>query len=242
MENGLLKVAVVELQVLKKYFSWLVDTAESLEIAGSIFLVDLVDVSSIAVSSVFFTRSFKCSRERYQTLKAHFMKLSHGKIFIPCTWCILDAVKTVLIRRFGKLWTSVSRLSFDQCSYHDCTDIVYSDGVEYDERFLDFVHNVLILHENPTIDQSILKLDYNLWRSSDEGPNDYVDREMRIITDKVNSWIHFAMRKGVELLHLDFKGCGELEPSAYILPDVVMNCQYLTQLKLVACEIIPTGQ
>ncbi|OMO60864.1 F-box protein [Corchorus olitorius] len=121
-----------------------------------------------------------------------------------------DAVKTVLIRRFGKLWTFVSRLPFDQCSYHDCADIVYSDGVEYDERFLDFVHNVLILHENPTIDQFILKLDYNLWRTSDEGPNDY--------------------------------GCGELEPGAYILPDVVMNCQYLTQMKLVACEIIPTGQ
>ncbi|OMO60997.1 hypothetical protein COLO4_33627 [Corchorus olitorius] len=153
-----------------------------------------------------------------------------------------DAVKTVLIRRFGKLWTFVSRLSFDQCSYHDCADIVYSDDVEYDERFLDFVHNVLILHENPTIDQFILKLDYNLLRRpSDEGPNDYVDREMGI-TDKVNSWVHFAIRKKVELLHLDFKGCGELEPDAYILPDVVMNCQYLTQLKLVACEIIPTGQ
>ncbi|OMP06021.1 No apical meristem (NAM) protein [Corchorus olitorius] len=74
----------------------------------------------------------------------------------------------------------------------------------------------------------VLKLEHNLWRSRDEGPNKYqeywgyVDREMRI-TDKVDSWVDFAMRKEVKHLHLDFKGCGDSEPNAYSLPHVVFE-------------------
>ncbi|OMO60883.1 f-box family protein [Corchorus olitorius] len=50
----------------------------------------------------------------------------------------------------------------------------------------------------------------------------YVDREMRI-TDKVDSWVDFAMRKEVKHLHLDFKGCGDSEPNAYFLPHAVFE-------------------
>ena len=59
---------------------------ELLDIAG---FIDLVDVSSNAVSSLSFSYGFKCSRKRYQTIKTLFQKIRNSKMFTACTCCIL---------------------------------------------------------------------------------------------------------------------------------------------------------
>ncbi|XVE83567.1 hypothetical protein DITRI_Ditri16bG0097400 [Diplodiscus trichospermus] len=59
------------------------------------------------------------------------------------------------------------------------------------------------------------------------------------MAEALTTWIHFAIRKKVRALHLDFIGCGVGDASAcYRLPSVVFSeGECLRELKLVACDI-----
>ncbi|OMO65614.1 hypothetical protein CCACVL1_21469 [Corchorus capsularis] len=168
--------------------------------------------------------------------------LIHILSFLPT----IDAVRTVLVPRFRHLWHFLPTLKFDHYWY---TNYHYPqvDLPFFHEKFLDFVRHVLILHQNATINKFVLKLELNLLYSNlGEDISDhlekYANRERRMASE-VDSWIHFAMRKNVKVLNLDFLEIGDSQPNAsYRLPSVVFRGKYLTELKLIACEIKPIGE
>ncbi|XWS41104.1 hypothetical protein CRYUN_Cryun17cG0052100 [Craigia yunnanensis] len=168
--------------------------------------------------------------------------LVHILSFLPTK----DAVRTVLVPRFRHLLNFLPTFSFDHCLYHDCSNKDYYNGPVFEEKFLNFVRHVLTLHVNATIDKFLLKLQLNFFycklASYDADYEYYANREKRMASE-VDSWVHFAMRKKVKVLDLDFSGCSLIEADAsYRLPSVVFGGKYLTDLKLTACEIKPESQ
>lgn len=188
--------------------------------------------------NIAYTSSFKrlkCSDEDQDRIsRLPDSVLVHILSLLPTS----DAVKTVLVPRFRHLWTSIDTLSFSECLYHDCSDKNYDDGPVYEDRFLNFVHHVLILHESMTIYKFHLKIKFSLDNSVGEETRDdpefqdYVSRERRM-ANEIDTWVRFAVRKKVKVLDLDFLGCGFSEPHAsYRLPNVVFTSENLTELKL----------
>ncbi|OMP10150.1 hypothetical protein COLO4_04774 [Corchorus olitorius] len=168
--------------------------------------------------------------------------LIHILSFLPT----IDAVRTVLVPRFRHLWHFLPTLTFDH-SWYTNYDYPSGDIPCFHKKFFNFVRHVLSFHQNATIDKFVLKLELNLRYSVLEGLhldgfNDYANRERRMASE-VDSWIHFAMRKNVKVLNLDFVEAGYSDPTAsYRLPSAVFRGKYLTQLKLVACEIKLIGE
>lgn len=157
-----------------------------------------------------------------------------------------DAVKMALFSRFRHLWTYISCLSFDQCEYHDHNsyDSDNYDGPNYDERFLNLIRHVLILHERTTIDKFHLKFAFNLFNVIHDDPDnsDYASREKRMASE-LTTWIKFAMRKQVKVLDIDLLGCGLPEPEVnYELPNSVLTNNYLMELSLAGCGIKEKGR
>ncbi|KAG5512750.1 hypothetical protein RHGRI_017783 [Rhododendron griersonianum] len=149
--------------------------------------------------------------------------LAHILSFLPTK----DAVKTVLIRRFGNLWTSIHNLDFDECLYHKCNGVFYyEDRRVNEERLINLIRHLLILHERSDIHRFCLKLQLNQLKLANE----------------IDTWIRFAMRKKVKVLDLDFKACGYAydSPGGYHkLPNVVLTSDILTELKLAYCRVEP---
>ncbi|KAG5545419.1 hypothetical protein RHGRI_017785 [Rhododendron griersonianum] len=140
-----------------------------------------------------------------------------------------DAVKTVLIRRFGNLWTYIHNLDFDVCLYHECTEVDYEDTVD-EERLINLIRHVLILHQRSDIHRFCLKLELNLWSTPGQLE----------LANEIDTWIRFALRKKVKVLELDFKACGNSGPEGYHkLPNVVFISDSITELKLVYCCVEP---
>ncbi|OMO65617.1 hypothetical protein CCACVL1_21467 [Corchorus capsularis] len=161
-----------------------------------------------------------------------------------------DALRTVLVPRFRHLCNFLTTLAFNHSWY--------GTGEEGCKDFLDYVRLVLLDHQNGTIDKFALKMEVNfLYSKLVDNANDddddggyivdyadlyYAGLEKRVASE-VDSWIHFAMRKNVKVLDLDFLVYGEPKPNAsYRLPSVVFRGKYLTELKLGACEIKPVGK
>lgn len=155
--------------------------------------------------------------------------LIHILSLLPTT----DAVKTILVPRFRHLWTSVHSLSFNECLYHDCCNLVNAARVQsYDERFINFVRHVLILHESLIIDKFHLRLRLSFPESKEKRMGNEID-----------TWVRFAMRKKVKVLDMDLSGCGCSYTSArYKLPYIVFTGDNLIELKLTGCDIKPRGK
>ncbi|GER41516.1 F-box family protein [Striga asiatica] len=165
--------------------------------------------------------------------------LVHILSFLP----LRDAIRTVLLPRFGKLWLSLPVLDLDNCVYHEDdenTDVVICDY----ENFMHVVHQVWNHHEN-TLDKLHLRFalaqSYAHYTESDlNNPNlsDYerrkVDKE-RAALYQVGKLIGYAVSRKVKVLDLDLKGCDYIE-QYYELPDV-LSTGYLMNLRLVACKI-----
>ncbi|XP_074270418.1 F-box/LRR-repeat protein At3g26922-like [Silene latifolia] len=82
----------------------------------------------------------------------------------------LDAVRTVLLRRFGNLWTLIHNLEFDT---------TYSREKKAWVRR--FVRNVLMLHQKPSIDRFELCVEFDDEDERDEAAND------------IKIWFRFAL-------------------------------------------------
>ncbi|KAK9666459.1 hypothetical protein RND81_14G186400 [Saponaria officinalis] len=95
----------------------------------------------------------------------------------------LDAVRTVLLCRFGNLWTLVPTLKFNICEPD------YLDYYEF-EQFNIFIRNVLMLHKKLSIDTFHLHTDY--W--------DYIDSKG---VDDVKIWLRFAL--GRQAKEIEFR-------------------------------------
>ncbi|OMO54223.1 hypothetical protein COLO4_36555 [Corchorus olitorius] len=174
--------------------------------------------------------------------------LIHILTFLPT----IDAVRTVLVPRFRRLWHFLPTLTFDHDWYVDILkDEPPVQGPFYHEKFLDFVHIVLTFHQNATLDNFVLEMDLNFQYTKyveagigNDEDAEYVKREKRMASE-VDSRVYFAMRKNLKVLHLNFRQWADPEPfPSYRLPCVVLTlrAKYLVELKLAACEIKSSGQ
>ncbi|KAI6679877.1 hypothetical protein NL676_033758 [Syzygium grande] len=165
--------------------------------------------------------------------------LLHILSFLPTR----DAVRTVMVPRFRYLWTSTRHLSFDHCAYHNCKE--EAAAFRIDERFVNFTDHVLTLHENPTIDSFRLNLNYLAKAYPDDGDprwEDGITEETRR-SNKIGTWICFAVRRKVQFLDLNFLGCAGKSPyNLYVLPSIVLRCSCLVELKLASCKVWLVGE
>ncbi|XP_074307430.1 F-box/FBD/LRR-repeat protein At5g56420-like isoform X2 [Silene latifolia] len=147
----------------------------------------------------------------------------HILSFLPT----LDAVKTVLLRRFGNLWTLVPTLRFD---IYEFQDKMYPDAKweDYDfGRFYIFIRSVLMLHQSPSVQIFSLCLAF---RSEDE---------MFKVADDIKLWLNFALDKQAKEIivrHIS-QGSVDLNP----IP-ANFTSQSLVILELSCCSIEPQIQ
>ncbi|XP_074307432.1 F-box/FBD/LRR-repeat protein At5g56420-like isoform X2 [Silene latifolia] len=147
----------------------------------------------------------------------------HILSFLPT----LDAVKTVLLRRFGNLWTLVPTLRFD---IYEFQDKMYPDAKweDYDfGRFYIFIRSVLMLHQSPSVQIFSLCLAF---RSKDE---------MFKVADDIKLWLNFALDKQAKEIivrHIS-QGSVDLNP----IP-ANFTSQSLVILELTCCSIEPQIQ
>ncbi|CAA0812084.1 Unknown protein [Striga hermonthica] len=166
--------------------------------------------------------------------------LVHILSFLP----LRDAIRTVVLSRFGKLWLSLPVLDLDNCVYHEDdedTDVLICDY----ENFMHVVHQVWNHHDENTLDKLHLRfalaLSYSHYTESDlNNPNlsvyerRKVDKE-RAALYQVGKLISYAVSRKVKVLDIDLEGCDFLE-QYYELPDV-LSTSYLANLELTACDI-----
>ncbi|GMG98621.1 hypothetical protein Nepgr_000461 [Nepenthes gracilis] len=152
---------------------------------------------------------------------------------------IKDAARMVLFPRLRQLWTHVHTLSFDHCSYHYREDS--TDAPECKEKFLNFVHQVIILHESSTLEKFHLNIKFNLHYSKWYNPKyECYAKEEKKIANEIETWLLFATRKNVKVLDINLQGCGLFEPDYnYKLPIIALTNKHLVELKLVCCDIEP---
>ncbi|KAK9666457.1 hypothetical protein RND81_14G186300 [Saponaria officinalis] len=125
----------------------------------------------------------------------------------------LDAVRTVLLRRFGNLWTLVPTLKFREADFK-------LDNYEF-EQFNIFIRNVLMLHKRLSIDTFHLHTD----------PWEYFDSKD---VDDVKIWLRFAL--GRQAKEIEFHTLCD-DP---FLPNFIS--QSLVRLTLHGCSIDPQLQ
>ncbi|XP_056158358.1 putative F-box/LRR-repeat protein At3g28410 isoform X2 [Syzygium oleosum] len=159
-----------------------------------------------------------------------------------------DAVRTLIIPSFGRLWTSIYNLDFDWCLDHDCSNsspwhCSYDEGTLL--RFAEFVRRVVALHQGPRIRKFRLHFEFSIDHQLDELMSLELEPEELAImirtgglAGEVNRWIEFAVNRKAETLDLDFLACGYPNVGyKYELPDFVLQSSFLTELKLVSCKV-----
>ncbi|KAK9741727.1 hypothetical protein RND81_03G124100 [Saponaria officinalis] len=152
--------------------------------------------------------------------------LIHILSFLPT----VDAVRTMLVKRFGTLWTFLPNLDLDDSMF----DLWYNNFPDDDDEgcsslnlaFFIFVRNVLSCHRSSKITRFRLHM----------GDCYYSDVEERNLSHELDSWIEFALRKNVEILEFNV---GMVEPCElpYKLPFSEFVSDSLTELKLEFLEM-----
>ncbi|XP_074272661.1 F-box/FBD/LRR-repeat protein At5g56420-like [Silene latifolia] len=137
----------------------------------------------------------------------------------------LDAVRTVLLRRFGNLWTLIHTLKFDIREFlHDF--YVHWESNEPDQFYL-FTRNVLLLHKRLSIEKFHLCVEFDSANDRIKAAND------------IKMWLRFALDRQAKEIKICDKSDVWLASSS-ILPS--FSSQSLVMLKLDNCEIEPQLQ
>ncbi|XVF27834.1 hypothetical protein REPUB_Repub14bG0143300 [Reevesia pubescens] len=129
--------------------------------------------------------------------------LNHILSFLPTK----EAVRTsVLSKRWQFMWTSITKLNFDEQVY------MFKDDERAKRRriFMNFVERVLLLCESPNIEEFSLICEV----LSDES--------------RINSWISAAVRHKVQRLTLHFPR--EMDDRSFMLPHCLFTCESLKEL------------
>ncbi|KAK9757566.1 hypothetical protein RND81_01G171100 [Saponaria officinalis] len=159
----------------------------------------------------------RLSEDRLSEMPDHL--IVHILSFMPT----LDAVKTMLLRRFGNLWTLVPSLTFHTWEYDE---VIWPDKEDkpVDEvfsSFARFIRNVLMLHKRPTIDS------FHLYIISFG-----VQLKDHKSIDDVQMWLRFAIDRQVKDLNFYLQSDDDL-----VLPHCIFMSQSLTKLILSGCII-----
>ncbi|KAK9757580.1 hypothetical protein RND81_01G171900 [Saponaria officinalis] len=135
----------------------------------------------------------------------------------------LDAVKTMLLRRFGNLWTLVPALLFDFEEYDGIIRPYKHEATIHEvfSSFARFVRNVLVLHKRPTIDSFHFSMK----------PYDVEIKDPKLIDD-VQMWLRFPVDRQVKDLNFDLICDDDL-----VLPNCIFMSQSVTRLTLSGCII-----
>ncbi|XP_074272683.1 putative F-box/LRR-repeat protein At5g41630 [Silene latifolia] len=126
----------------------------------------------------------------------------------------IDAVRTVLLRRFGNLWTLVHTLNFDYTAYLD--KLCVWGNSEHIQWYCHFIRNVLMLHQNPSIDKFYLSMEF------DEAADD------------IRAWLMFALGRKAKEIRL-YDDCDYNYSLSSILPK--FKSQFLVTLDLDYCTL-----
>ncbi|KAF8391421.1 hypothetical protein HHK36_023726 [Tetracentron sinense] len=181
-----------------------------------------------------------CEKEQDRISSLPDSVLIHILSFLPTK----DAIKTILLRRFGYLWTYLPTLDFDDSVYREFMETdVYFDS-KSDGQFVKFVNHTLILHKDSTI--SKFRLRFQFFDYPDLLENHPGLMKKKRLADEINTWIRFAIRKNVHVLDLDFLADKDFADkpdidTLYELPHYVFCNDSVTELKLTFCDIKPWG-
>ncbi|KAJ4835760.1 hypothetical protein Tsubulata_049686 [Turnera subulata] len=159
--------------------------------------------------------------------------------------------------KLGSLWCGngdLDRVDLDLnlCRYHDCRIPDPWDSDDY-LKFTDFVDQVLFHHQRSNIQRLHLTLRglFHAIQACRRMPPDFRRHGEEVLKrekDLADMCIHFAMRKEVKILVLDFVACYWRDPNIYQrgmykVSDYLFSCDSLQQLSLVYCQIVaPAGQ
>ncbi|KAK4369269.1 hypothetical protein RND71_013061 [Anisodus tanguticus] len=116
--------------------------------------------------------------------------------------------------------------------------VYYSQTVrpDYDERFLNLVHHVLLLNRSPTFQKFCLDFHFSLCHSirqrvSGRCQSDFLRNEKRM-ANEIGSWIQFSLNKNLKVLDLSFSAHGTFEPQ---MDYILSSCPMLEDLTLWFC-------
>ncbi|XP_074307276.1 F-box/FBD/LRR-repeat protein At1g13570-like [Silene latifolia] len=137
----------------------------------------------------------------------------------------VDAVRTMLIRRFGNLWTLMSNLMFEDKEILNKIDPDCTWENNDAEWFPIFIRNVLMLHKRPVIDKFHLLLEW-VHSKSEAG-------------DDVTMWLRFALDKQAK--EIVFRDVGSEFINGDDFPDFLIS-QSLVTLELSHCFICKLPQ
>ncbi|XP_074270797.1 F-box/FBD/LRR-repeat protein At5g56420-like [Silene latifolia] len=98
---------------------------------------------------------------------------------------IIDAVRTVLLRRFGNLWTLVPTLKFDMSALS--ANLSQQESDHMGRRVSCFIRNVLMLHQNLSIDR------FHLLIKSDSSYETY-----KAAAADITKWLSFGFDRQAE--------------------------------------------
>ncbi|XP_056171061.1 putative F-box/LRR-repeat protein At3g18150 [Syzygium oleosum] len=160
--------------------------------------------------------------------------LLHILSFLPFR-CAVRA--SLMLRPFRGLWRSLSMLSFEECDFHACRGRSGAGGGE----FLNFVNHALALHESPEIHTFRIELDFHASGST----NPEFDGR-GVMSNRLDEWIFFTLKKKVKVLDVALDGCGRLLRALpalhYRVPSAVLGSSSLVNLTLKVCNIESLGQ
>ncbi|CAA0812086.1 Unknown protein [Striga hermonthica] len=216
-----------------------------------------MDISSNKEEEIFsLTKRVKRSHEENHDFLSDLPDsiLVHILSFLP----LRDAIRTVVLPRFGKLWLSLPVLDLDNCVYHDGdkdTDV----RICHYEHFMHVVHRVLNHHDEYTLDKLHLRfalaLSYSHYTESDlNNPNlsvyerRKVDKE-RAASYQVGKLISYAVSRKVKLVACHLDSCEQINlPALRVLSlhkvfirdealgRILNGCPFLEDLSLLDCR------
>ncbi|KAJ4821899.1 hypothetical protein Tsubulata_032185 [Turnera subulata] len=157
--------------------------------------------------------------------------------------------------KLGSLWCGNGDLDqvdldLNLCRYHDCR---IPDPLDSDDylKFTDFVHQVLLLHQRSNIQRLHLSLRglFHAIQACRRMPPDlrrHGEEVLKREKDLADMCIHFAMRKEVKNLVLDFVACywtdaNIYQRGMYKVSDCLFSCDSLQQLSLIYCQIVASA-
>ncbi|XP_074270807.1 F-box/FBD/LRR-repeat protein At5g56420-like [Silene latifolia] len=130
---------------------------------------------------------------------------------------IIDAVRTVLLRRFGNLWTFIHTLKFD---YDEFRDKLGTKGNTQHKWFCRFIRNVLMLHQNLSINTFNLHIEFD-----------------NAAVDDLSEWFRFALDRQAKEIRLSDESdeCNFYINCSSILCN--LTSQFLVTLELEYCNL-----
>ncbi|XP_021744935.1 putative F-box protein At1g49610 [Chenopodium quinoa] len=149
-----------------------------------------------------------------------------------------DAIKTVQLRTFANLWTTIDLLDFDDHPFHE--ESTRDEGY-VTLKFIRFVRYCIMLHKCVKIRKFRVSFKYSLKYLSARYSIVYHECMDYKLVSEVEMWVKFALTRGVEVLDLNFGVLRQVE-GKFKIPDFVWASESLAELRLLNCKVKPPNK